>query len=115
ASASAVVFNTDPPSCSASLAQYARTGSLDAWAKVEWDITADVVAALEVDRYDVSWFIKKDKEVGPGALWTFGREAICVGLPDLGPRLIVALHGGAPVITDPADDNCGQFGLTGHQ
>ena len=102
ASATTTLFNSQAPSCSASLSCYSGSGSLECWAPLDWDVTADVLASLQRGVSRPSWLIKRTIEAGSGAFHAFSREARCVGLPDgLGPRLIVTLTGAAPIVVDP--------------
>lgn len=101
-SATRRIFNRDASSCSSSLSCWTATGTLDCWAPLEWDVTADVVASLSAGSAHPSWLIQRAAETGAGGFYAFSRESACVGLPDgLGPRLVVALTGPPPVIPSP--------------
>ena len=102
ASATTTLFNSQAPSCTSSLSCYSASGSLDCWAPLDWDVTADVVASLSGGVSRPSWLIKRAIEAGEGSFYAFSREARCVGLPaGLGPRLVVTLTGAAPAVADP--------------
>ena len=96
------IFNREAASCSSSLSCWSATGTLDCWAPLDWDVTADVVASLSAGSVHPSWLLKRAVETGAGGFYAFSRESTCVGLPDrLGPRLVVTLTGAAPVIQPP--------------
>jgi hypothetical protein len=95
--------------CRKALACYAETGSLDCWRRFEFDVTADVRGMLAAGRHVASWLVRKER-VELGALRFFSREgAACImGIPELGPELVVTLveRPGDPPYVERPPDHC---------
>ena len=109
ASATAMVARETGLTCSAALECADAGGGADCWRKVDWTVTADVVAALGAGAPHVGWLLKRAAETGQGGFYAFSEEmAVCVmGLPEIRPMLIVSLvprAGDPPVVPDPLAD-----------
>ena len=61
---------------------------------MEWDVTADIEAALEEGSKEVSWLLRKADETQPGVVVYYSKEGSVATFGDLSraPRLLVSFE-----------------------